>query len=148
MQPHPEGGYYVRTYQSDQMIQIGRGKERYLCTSIYYLLEQGDRSCFHRIRSDEIWFFHAGDPLDIFVIQDGHLQILRLGIGPDNEAAPQLLIPANTWFAARVAGQGAYALVSCVVAPGFDFDDFELAGREELLRAYPQYETVIRELTR
>lgn len=142
--PHPEGGWYRETYRSPDAIPgIGRN----VSTAIYFLLEQGNFSAFHRIRSDEMWHFHHGDGVDIHVIDpDGAYQRLMLGVAGGRQ--PQAVVPAGCWFASEVTQGGSYALVGCTVAPGFDFADFELADGIELAARYTHHAQLIRRLTR
>ena len=123
------------------------GMNRNVSTAIYFLLEEKNRSAFHRIKSDELWFFHQGQPLEIYSIENGQLNSIVLGNDVLNGELPQAVIPANTWFAAKVKDSKGYALVSCTVAPGFDFEDFELAKREELIQQFPHLKEVIEEFT-
>ncbi|GAA4373350.1 cupin domain-containing protein [Hymenobacter koreensis] len=146
--PHPEGGYYRETYRSSQTIGAAGSETRNVSTAIYYLLEGQDKSHFHRIKSDELWFFHQGQPLEIILLLDGQATIVTLGNDFAAAEVPQATIPANTWFAARVKHGTGYALVSCTVAPGFDFADFELANREGLTVEFPQLAGLVGELTR
>jgi predicted cupin superfamily sugar epimerase len=146
--PHPEGGYYRETYRSEEEMTTSGGDRRKVCTAIYYLLEGPDKSHFHRIRSDELWFFHAGEPLEILEIREGQLKTITLGRSLLGEEMPFAVIPGNTWFAAHIKSSSAYSLVSCVVAPGFDFADFELAERATLIREYPLLERIITDFTR
>ncbi|MCY7350683.1 MAG: cupin domain-containing protein [Cytophagaceae bacterium] len=139
MQPHPEGGWFAETYRSAERIPHVALPERFagdrvFGTAIYFLLEGHHFSALHRIQSDEIWHFYAGNPLDIFLLNEtGLLQITRLG--PDATAGEvfQTVVPAGCWFGAKPAMPEGYALVGCTVAPGFDFADFELADRAALL---------------
>ncbi|RSK49994.1 cupin domain-containing protein [Hymenobacter rigui] len=146
--PHPEGGYYRETYRSDATLPTAEGHTRSVSTAIYYLLENEDKSHFHRIKSDELWFFHQGQALEIVLLAPG--QPIRLTLGPDFAAGelPQAVIPAGVWFAAQVKHRPGFALVSCTVAPGFDFADFELAERETLLREFPQAADVVERFTK
>ncbi|HZQ24673.1 MAG TPA: cupin domain-containing protein [Terriglobales bacterium] len=152
--PHPEGGYYRETYRADLLIpQSGLspdfGGARPASTAIYFLLEHGAFSAFHRLRSDEVWHFYAGGPLTVCVIdQTGRYSETLLGSDPDDGQVPQSVVPAGCWFGSRLRGRDSYALVGCTVAPGFDFQDFELARRADLIRLYPQHRTVIETLTR
>ena len=153
--PHPEGGYYAETYRSAENIKADALPDRFtgdrtFSTGIYFLLEKTNFSAFHRIKSDEMWHFYAGDALDIFVIypETGNLEIIKLGSDPDNEETFQAVVPAGTWFGSRPAATSTYALVGCTVSPGFDFADFEMADREELLTTFPQHSSLISELTR
>lgn len=152
LQTHPEGGFYVETYRSKETIpekalQPSFPGPRNQSTAIYYLLEKGDRSAFHRVQSDEMWHHYAGGRLEIPVIHlDGRLEIMALGSNPEAGESFQLFVPAGAWFAAYPA-QGDYVLAGCTMAPGFDFVDFELAGRDRLIAAYPQHEAIITTLT-
>lgn len=142
LQPHPEGGHYRELYRSDENIPLSALDQRYnaaraVVTSIYFLLESHDKSKYHRLLSDEFWFYHAGNPVEIFFLEETGLRTVLLGPLP---LAQQTRIPKNTWFAARVLNATHdFTLVSCVVAPGFHFDDFELATREELITSYPSF---------
>jgi predicted cupin superfamily sugar epimerase len=127
----------------------GGTQQRNVCTAIYFLLEAGNFSAFHRIQSDEIWHFYAGQALEVLeLLPDGQLCCTRLGSDILRGEIPQYVVPADTWFASRVAEGGTFSLVGCTVAPGFDFADFRLARREELLEIFPQHRQVITELTR
>jgi predicted cupin superfamily sugar epimerase len=144
LSPHPEGGYYRVTYKSDLPVATDRG-ERAASTAIYFLLHGRDFSAFHRIASDELWHFYAGSALVVCVIDpDGSYSELHLG----NDGVFQGVVKAGCWFASRLKDDASFALVGCTVAPGFDFADFELAARSELVRAYPQHQRLIEELTR
>jgi len=145
--PHPEGGFYKETYRSDHAIVNEKKQNRHVCTAIYYLLEGEDRSRFHRIQSDELWFFHSGQPLEIVLIQDEHIATIILGNNIDKNELPQAVIPANTWFGARVKNIKGFSLVSCTVSPGFDFADFTLAKREDLVQQFPRLKDVIEKFT-
>jgi hypothetical protein len=141
--PHPEGGYYKETYRSKGKINTFQGERNY-STAIYFLLEKGNFSAFHKIKSDELWHFYSGDVLEIIEItQEGKLIITKLG--PDNF---QYCVPAGHWFGSRVKEGGTFSLVGCTVAPGFDFLDFEMAVRDTILKEFPQHSGIIKELTR
>ena len=146
--PHPEGGFYKETYRSDATTTDSKGLQRNVCTSIYYLLKDSDKSHFHRIPSDELWYFHEGETLEISYIQNGELLKVLLGKKIENGEHFYIKIPANVWFAAKIKAEKGHTLVSCVVAPGFDFKDFELAERNMLLNVYPLLKGVIEEFTR
>lgn len=152
--PHPEGGYFKETYRSLGEIEqesLGgdfQGKRNF-STCIYFLLTSNDFSAFHRIKQDEIWHFYDGSPIQLHVISPSgeyakHLIGRELTLGE----TPQLMVPAGYWFAAEVAGQNAFSLVGCTVSPGFDFKDFELGIRQELLKLFPDHEEIITKLTR
>lgn len=154
LQPHPEGGFYSRTYESEEQIPAAAlpvrfGADRLISTAIYFLLEGTDYSAFHRIKSDELWHFYAGGGLQIYVIHpDGKGEILLLGNDLNNGYRFQQLVKAGCWFASKPANEKSFALVGCTVAPGFDFADFEMAKQEELLKIYPQYKQWIQQLCR
>lgn len=154
LQPHPEGGWYKQTYKSAEYISAVALPERFtgnrpVCTAIYFLLEQGNFSAFHRIKSDECWHFYHGDPLEIFVIQNnGELTVTALGNDISKGHLFQYIVPAGCWFASRPAKGSQYCLVGCTVAPGFDFADFELADAEHLTLKYPKHSAEIRMLCR
>jgi predicted cupin superfamily sugar epimerase len=144
---HPEGGFYRETYRSSEKIITGKEQVRNISTAIYYLLQNEDKSHFHRIQSDELWFFHQGQPMEINIIEDSQLIIIQLGNDLENGEVPQAIIPAKGWFAASVKNATGYSLVSCTVAPGFDFLDFELANREDLVQQYPHLKNTIEKFT-
>lgn len=154
LQPHPEGGFFRETYRAAEMVAAAHLPARFdgarpFATAILFLLPAGEVSVLHRIRSDEIWHFHAGGPLDIIVLDgDGAVRETRLGASAERGEVFQAVVPAGRWFGARPAPGSAYSLVGCTVAPGFDFADFELAPREALLARYPQHAVLIRALTR
>ena len=145
---HPEGGYYKETYRAADTINNLNGEPRNVSTAIYYMLEGNDRSHFHRIANDEMWFFHSGTALDIHCIVDGQLKTIRLGSDVSKGEVFQTIIPAYTWFAAQIVDLNSYSLLSCVVAPGFDFKDFELANRNQLISEYPNLKAIITDFTR
>lgn len=148
--PHPEGGFYKETYRSELQGNFdGFDGSRNVVTGIYFLLTQGNFSAFHKIKSDEMWHFYAGDALEIYWLSpQGELRVINLGLSMEKGQVPQAVVPKDCWFASRVAEGGDYALVGCTVAPGFDFEDFELANRSDLLATYPQHTEIITELTR
>lgn len=142
--PHPEGGFYAETYRSTEIIP---GKERNLMTAIYFLLTSDNVSRFHRIKSDELWFFHAGSPLTVHTLdQNGHTEY-AVGSNYEKGEQLQLLVPKDTIFGSSVKEANSYSLVSCVVAPGFDFADFELFSKDQLLPLFPDCEEIISRLT-
>ncbi len=147
LQPHPEGGFYKQTYRSKQNITTEDGRTRHVSTAIYYLLENEDKSHFHRIKSDELWFFHLGQTVELISIQNNQLTTMLLGNDFEKGELPQAMIPANTWFAAKLKSGTGFSLASCTVAPGFDFADFELAKGGELLNQFPHLKDVIENFT-
>ena len=144
--PHIEGGFYKRTFESDEKISTPYG-ERHAATSIYFLLAKNTLSRWHRLKSFERWFHHSGETVLIHII-DEHGQLLthRLGL-IENGAMPDVDIPPNTWFSAELEANTSYTLMTCMVCPGFDFDDFEFAERNELLELYPEHREIIEKLT-
>ena len=121
MQRHPEGGWYAETFRD------GDGSDRGASTAIYYLLQAGEKSHWHRVRdAAEVWHYYAGDPL-LLKISDGKtVEEIRLGVDLWNGERPQAVVPADVWQAAEPLG--AYTLVGCTVAPGFEFASFEMAA--------------------
>jgi len=146
---HPEGGYYRSTYRASLVLPaatlpLAFGGDRPVSTAIYFLLEAGDFSAFHRIKSDECWHFYKGDPLWIHCLYpNGKYQRLTLGAGQEADEHYQLVVPAGTWFASEPALDSAYSFVGCTVSPGFDFADFEMASTAQLTAAYPSYQALI-----
>jgi uncharacterized protein len=173
--PHPEGGYFRETYRSSDSIPILALPERFsrdrqapnqqvpvqktgkpnsdlasrsCCTGIYFLLESHQFSALHRIKSDEMWHFYAGSGLTVYQIQPaGQVSQLKLGKNLRLGETFQGAVPAGWWFGAIVEQPNAYALVGCTVAPGFDFHDFEMAERQQLLQIHPQHQRLIERLT-
>jgi predicted cupin superfamily sugar epimerase len=154
LEPHPEGGWYKQTYKSNEQIAADALPERFganraFSTAIYFLLEKGNFSAFHRIKSDECWHFYAGDLLLIYIIeQDGDLKVISLGNELEKGQSFQHVVPANCWFASRPAPGSEYCFVGCTVSPGFEFKDLELAVATELSVVYPQHKSIIKELCR
>jgi hypothetical protein len=174
--PHPEGGYYLETYRAAQTLRTPRGV-RPASTAIVFLITEESPSRLHRLASDELWVYQGGLPLELVTIApDGELRRRLLGDlerpvrgGPPGRAAAdgpasgspqdpcdrlaQALVPAGSWQGARLAGgphlpaAHAWALVSCVVTPGFDFADFEIGERAALVTRYPQHAGLIVALT-
>lgn len=120
MQPHPEGGHYVETWRSP-------GEGRAAMTGIYFLLQADEVSAWHRVDADEAWFWHAGGPLALTLSPPDGKGASSFTLGPDLRAGqrPQVIVPARHWQTAETLG--AWTLVSCAVAPGFEFSGFELA---------------------
>jgi uncharacterized protein len=152
--PHPEGGYYKETYRSAEMIPATALSERFpanrnLSTAIYFLLEQGNFSAFHRIKSDECWHFYAGDALFVHIIHlNGELETVAIGNDISKGQKFQHVVPAGCWFASEPAPGSIFSFVGCTVSPGFDFADFELAEADTLIKEYPEHELLIKRLCR
>jgi hypothetical protein len=145
---HPEGGFYRVTYTSELTISRDSLPSRFqgdraASTAIYFLLDGEDFSALHRIPADELWHFYAGSTLIVHVIDpEGNASEILLG------EEFQAVVKAGCWFGARVQDPMGFALVGCTVAPGFDFADFELGKREDLIARYPAHRALIKELTR
>jgi len=143
---HPEGGYYISSFRSTEDIAV-REVTRPIYTSIYFLLRSQDISHLHRLQSDELWYYHAGSPLTVHMIYpDGTYEGKKLGLNLEAGEVPQVAVPKGTIFGSSVDDDNTFSLVGCMVAPGFDFEDFELFTQAELLADYPQHEAVIRKM--
>ena len=147
LQPHPEGGWFRETYRSSQTVQTPAG-ERAAATAILYLLADDAFSAFHRVRSDEVFHFYRGDPATLVQFDGSGCRSLTLG--PDASAGQhsQALVPGGVWQAVYLPAGSQWALMGCTVAPGFEFDDFELTGRADLIQRFPQHAALIEKLTR
>ena len=139
LEPHPEGGYYRQLFGNDET-----GEKP--VSTIYYMLTDNDLSAFHRLHGmTEIWYYHAGEPLNIYVIDiDGELIVHNLS--PDGEM--QVVIHPEQWFAADIPSKEGFCLVGCAVAPAFTFENFELGRKDELLKQFPQHAEIIERLCR
>ncbi len=151
---HPEGGYYKEIYRAGDMILPKHLPKRYkssrnFSTSIYFLLEGNQVSNFHKLKSDEQWHFYDGSTIVIHVIDEsGNLNKILLGRNIENGETLQTVIKYNSWFAAELSDKTSFALIGCTVAPGFDFTDFELGKRDELIKTFPQFRELIYKLTK
>lgn len=128
LEPHPEGGWYRQTWRSSVEVTLPDGRVRPTATLIYFLLPAGEHSAWHRVSSDEIWLAHEGAvvlELGGYDAQPGDATACVVGLDLDAGELPQVLVPAGAWQ--RTRPSDADALVSCLVSPGFDFEDFELA---------------------
>lgn len=142
--PHPEGGFYKETYRSEENSISGLS----LSTSIYFLLTSENYSRFHRIKSDELWFHHAGSPILVHTLdKEKGYTATPVGSNPEKGFQPYFLVKKETIFGSSVLEENSFALVSCVVSPGFRFEDFELFSTEQLLADFPTHETIIRKLS-
>ncbi len=151
LEPHPEGGHYRRTYTAELMLPSSvlpdHTGDRHVASAIIFLLAAGETSRLHRLASDEMWFYHQGDPLTLHLIHPyGHHEEVVLGCESGQQL--QALAPAGVWFgAAPTAGPQGFSLVGNSVAPAFDFADFELANKADLLAHYPELSAIIERLT-
>ncbi|HYS67646.1 MAG TPA: cupin domain-containing protein [Paraburkholderia sp.] len=150
LKPHPEGGFFSETYRSAQRVSRDgdSAQARSASTAIYYLLCDGAHSAWHRIKSDEVWHFYAGEPLNVHVLDEtGTLVTHRLGNALTHpDAVFQAVVPAGLWFAAECADPSTFALVGCTVAPGFEFSEFELADVGALKARHPRHAAFIERL--
>lgn len=143
LQPHPEGGYFKKIYTSPFFVN-----EKRLSTSIYFLLSGNEVSKFHRLASDELWYYHDGSSLTIHMInpKGEHIRSF-LGMNVEKGELPQVIVRAGAIFGSELTDKSTYSLVGCVVSPGFTYEDFKLYSEQELLSLYPQHRTIIERLT-
>lgn len=151
---HPEGGFFKEIYRSDDAISKEALPDRFsgkraFSTSIYYLLNNRNISRFHRIKQDEIWHFYEGTALTIHCISENGVYSKHvLGRNIENGESFQVVVMAGTYFAAEVNDKESFGLVGCTVSPGFDFEDFELPERVELIRVFPEHRKIIELFTK
>jgi predicted cupin superfamily sugar epimerase len=149
--PHPEGGFFKETFRSPLALRglpwVGSGGERAASTAIYFLLPSGIFSAFHKVMADEVWHHYEGDPVALHTLDPsaGHA-VVRLGGDLAAGQRPQQVVRGGVWQAAVPIGER-YALCGCTVAPGFDFADFTMPSRDELLSAFPQHAALIASFT-
>lgn len=156
LQPHPrEGGWYVRTYEATESIAAhafadGRyDGARRTGTAIYYLLELDTFSEMHRLKSDEVFHFYAGDLVEMLqLLADGSGKRILIGNDLRGEARPQVTVERGVWQGSRLTAGGAWALLGCSVSPGFEFDDYEEGRCAELSAGWPEWAAMIEALTR
>lgn len=153
LKKHPEGGYFKEVYRSAGTIPNSaltndfEGDRNY-STSIYFLLTSEHFSAFHKINQDEIWHFYKGDCLRLHVItQQGEHQVVNIGNNLDKDETLQYVVNAGDWFAAEIPKKDGFALVGCTVSPGFDFKDFTMPTRKELIDVFPEHKKLISRLT-
>ena len=138
LEPHPEGGYYRQLFGNDDT-----GKKA--ISTIYYMLTGNDKSAFHCLHGvTEIWYYHAGEPLSIYVI-DTEENLTVHHLSPDGEM--QVVILPEQWFAAEIPSKKGFCLVGCAVAPAFSFENFELGQKDTLMRQFPLHAELIERLT-
>jgi predicted cupin superfamily sugar epimerase len=138
LRPHPEGGFYGETFRSSITIRLPDGRVRSASTAIHYLLPAGGWSTWHRVAADEVWHHYDGGPLHLYRLGLGHV---RLDAG-----TPQAVVPAGIWQAAEP--EAGAVLCGCTVAPGFEFDDFEIGSAAALTGKFPAEAALIRRLAR
>jgi uncharacterized protein len=138
--PHPERGFYVETHRASARVSAtGRGVERSASTAIYFLVSAEEPITFlHRLASDEVFHLYEGGPLEVLrLLPDGSSDVARLGLDLERGERPQLVIRQGTWFGTELAAGATHCLIGCTVAPGFEFEDFELADAAALAGRYP-----------
>lgn len=148
MTAHPEGGYYKQSFVSDEKITTtNHPQERNLYTSIYFLLQSHDISHFHRLKSDELWYFHAGEAVTVHILDaKGNYRAEKLGLDIAAGERPQVLVEKGSIFGSTIEAKEAFSLVGCMVSPGFDFADFELLLQSDLLEHFPEHEEIIKKM--
>lgn len=140
---HVEGTYYKETVLSEDNFN----EDKKLYSSIYFLLRTGEVSHFHRLTADEMWYYHDGEALTIYMISpSGEVITKQLGLDIEKGESPQVLVPKGYIFGSAMNNEG-FSLVGCMVAPAFTFDDFKLFERKELLEMYPEHKEIIEKLT-
>jgi len=154
LKKHPEGGYFAEYYRSDESILKKHLPSRFngsrvFSTCIYFLLSDNDFSLFHKLKADEIWHFYSGNSLILYAIKEnGNLEKTFLSGDVGKNTQFTKVVKAGSWLAAEVIDKDSYSFVGCTTAPGFEFDDFELAERKNLVKQYPQHRNIIEKLTR
>ncbi len=151
LQPHPERGYYAETFRAAATVKsLAHGGPRSASTAIYFLITAEHGSTYlHRLVSDEIFHLYEGGPLDVLMLgSNGEGEEKRLGLNLQANDRPQIVIPAGTWFGTALPAGVDYCLFGCTVAPGFEFQDFELAEGAELAQAYPAFASLIASTSR
>lgn len=153
LKPHPEGGYFKETYKANgnikkQALPSNFSGDRSFSTAIYFLLPKGSKSNLHRIKSDEVWHFYLGGPLTLVIIhKNGQTDSVTLGQNVQADQKIQYVVPADSWFGAYPNSDTEFSFVGCTVAPGFDFNDFELGNKDILLKQYPNAKEIIEKLS-
>lgn len=153
LEKHPEGGYFKETYRSaltaeSALLPSYFEGSRQFSTCIYFMLTSDSFSAFHRVQQDEIWHFYTGQTILLHMIsENGDYSKVKIGNRLDQGEIPQFVVPAKIWFAAEIIASEGFALVGCTVSPGFDFKDFELANRKDLMKKFPEHKAIISKLT-
>lgn len=142
LEKHVEGGWFAETYTSDKAAD---GKP--IASSIYFLLDETNFSAYHKLTSDEIWYYHYGSSLHVSMIDlEGNLHDIRIGPNLEDGEVLQYTVPKEWIFASYV--EAGFSVVGCMVAPAFTYEDFKLYSYDELVSLYPQHHEMIRALTR
>jgi len=148
LRAHPEGGFYCEAFRSDAIVEPRPGVLRAASTAIYFPLPAGGFSTFHRVASDEVWHHYDGDPVDLHTIDaQGAYACVRIGRRFREGEVPQHAVRAGVWQAAEPIGER-FALCGCTVAPGFEFADFEMAVRAEMVARFPEHRAIVQRMTR
>ncbi len=143
LEKHPEGGYFFENYRSSIIYN-----ERNLTTSIFFLLKGDDVSKFHSLKSDELWYYHYGASVKIYLIDNkGGLSEKILGLNVHENENPAVIIEAGTIFAAELLDKSSFCLLSCIVSPGFSFEDFKLHDFGGLTALFPELTLIIKKFT-
>ncbi len=153
LEPHPEGGYFKEVYRSDDSFDLTNNpnynSQRNFSTSIYYLLEGDQFSTFHKLASDEIWHFYDGCPVELHMIdKSGEYKKALIGSNIADNNYLQFAIKSGIWFAAKPTDPNSYSLVGCTVSPGFDFHDFQMGKKDELVSQFPKHKKIIEKFTK
>jgi predicted cupin superfamily sugar epimerase len=151
LQKHHEGGYFVETYRSTEIVTDPQRGKRSYSTAIYYMLTPDTFSEMHRLAADEIYHFYLGDPVEMLhLYPDGSGKRLLLGKDIERRMQPQVLISSGVWQGARLlpGGTFGFSLMGTTMAPGFESPDYQSGGRQELTRQYPHFKDLITALTR
>lgn len=153
LKPHPEGGYFKETYRANGTIKKQALPSNFFgdcsfSTAIYFLLPKGSKSSLHRIKSDEVWHFYLGGPLTLVIIhKSGQIENITMGQNVQDGQRMQYVVPAGSWFGVYPNSDTEFSFVGCTVAPGFDFNDFELGNKDVLFKQYPNAKEIIEKLS-
>lgn len=146
LEKHIEGGYFRQYIVGDEKVELERDKDRNIYTSIFFLIEKDNISHLHKLQVDEVWYYHDGNPLTIYMLSpDGILEKKKLGLDIDRGEMPQILVPAGYYFGAAMEEEE-FSLVGCMCSPGFIYEEFELMHMETLEKEYPQYKDELKKM--
>jgi predicted cupin superfamily sugar epimerase len=152
LSPLPEeGGLFSETFRSRYTVRVkydGKEVSRAAGTCIYYLVTPDDFSALHKVQGEEIFHFYLGDPVEMVQLQDDGPKKIIIGNDLESGHRPQVIVPAGVWQGTRLSEGGKFALLGCTVNPGFEYEDFSIAGREELTKLYPSSKVEIERYTR
>ncbi|ABS77618.2 cupin [Coxiella burnetii] len=150
-----EGGHFKLIEKSDHKISVPKERyesgERYAFSLIYYCLGKNEFSAWHRLKSDEEWQWQEGGPLNLYmIVSDGTFNKVKLSPTSDPKSVSSFVVPKDTWFSAFIDTQTEEdcSLVTCKVTPAFEWEDFEIGNREELIKQFPQHAKIIKEFSR